>query len=119
MLKRHIYIPVKQKTNILGLWIDNNKKIYRDNIKIKNCSSSAKLQLEIALLIEDGEQAVFYVVHNAAYIHTQHKPLKILIHRIEIKEKNLRPSYIKLLLAQHGGLTIFRKKNSYLIEIWK
>jgi hypothetical protein len=112
-----LYTVSKQKTNILGLWKDNNK-IYRDNIIIKNIPLINK-QWENQALFDNGEKCIFYVYGKKAFIESKEGKIDILRHRITWNEKRLRPSLIKEVLKQNGGLTIFKNENDYTLSIWK
>lgn len=117
-----LYMPVKYKTGIIGLWQDKGK-IYKDNIKIENIALINKglFKSLINKLFNAGEKAVFYKnVYNEAIILNQAGQEIKLKYRIAIIENRLKASYIKILLNQHNGLTIYRlKDNKYLIEIYK
>ena len=118
-----LFIPVKYKTGIIGLWQDEKKKIYRDNIKIEYIPiiHYDYFKSLINKLFKAGEKAVFYKnFYNEAIILNQAGQEIKLKNRIAIIENSLKASYIKLLLNQHNGLTIYRlKDNKYLIEIYK
>jgi len=112
-----LYSISKEKTDILGLWKDNNK-IYRDNIIIKDIPLINK-QWENQALFDNGEKSIFYVYGKKAYCESKEGKIDILKHRITWKEKRLRHSFIKELLKQNNGLTIFKNKNDYTLELWK
>jgi hypothetical protein len=114
----NLYTISKKKSNIVGFWQDD-KKIYRDNIVIKSFSSYRKFQLGIKKLFLQGEKAVFYEKLNIGYIENNNGMIEKLPYKIELREKTLKAGYIKALLFQHNGLTIFKNKNGYLIELWK
>jgi len=112
-----LYSISKEKTDILGLWKDNNK-IYRDKIKIKSfCSLPRK---EITKLFSQGEKAIFYTSNDkrAVCLNSDYSK-QILYHCITWQENKLRPSLVKILLALHGGLTIYKNDFGYTLEIWK
>lgn len=119
-----LYTIAKKKTGILGLWQDDNGKVYRDKIRIKSFPDYGKNWAEKWQLAKDnlfiqGEKAIFYVYENKAYILTSDGKRQFLSHRIVWQENKLRPSLVKALLVQHGGLTIFKNENDYTIQIWK
>ena len=113
-----LYTVTKNKTGILGLWKNENGKIFRDNIIIKNLNGK-ELYQEKKSLFCDGEQVVFYTDFENAIIESASGKLEILRHRITWQENKLRPSLVKALLVQHGGLTIFKNKNDFTLELWK
>jgi len=125
-INRQVYTVTKEKTNILGLWRDESGKVYRDNIIIREYLNYRKFQFAIGKLFRAGEKAVFYIVNGIAAIEYApgaapgaESKIDYLVNCIRYYEKNLRPSYIKTLLRNHAGITIFRNRGEYTIEIWK
>ena len=114
-----LYSVTKKKTGILGLWQDEKGRIYRDKILIKEFSTLSGMREEKFSLFDSGEKAVFYCKGNKAFIESANGKLDILRHKITWKEKRLKASFVKLLLENHGGITIFKNENSYTLEIWK
>ena len=117
-----LFIPVKNKTGIIGLWRDRAGKVYRDSIKIETYGLIWKdlFKLVIGRLFKDGQKAVFYKnPYNEAVIEYQSGQREILKHRIAYIERHIKAGYVKALLSQHGGLTIYRVDRGYLIEIYK
>lgn len=114
-----LYNIVKQKTNIKGFWKDKEGKLFIDNVKIKNCLNYRKLQLNIKKLFDNGEKEVFYNSHFYSTIEDRQGNKTLLTNCIRWKQKHLNASFVKLLLSQHNGLTIYRNKRDYTIEIWK
>ena len=114
-----LYDIVKHKTSIKGFWL-NKGKVYIDNINIIFCNGNYSFNGYKHILFEQKQQeAIFYIKNNQAYIENKQGNLTILKHRICYREPSLKCSYIKELLKQHGGLTIYRKANHYIIEIWR
>lgn len=113
-----LYTIAKKKTGILGLWQDKEGKVYRDKIDIKNLDY-VQFSVEGNKLFLSGEKAIFYILDNTAYIESVNGEKEILKHCITWQENKLRPSLVKALLVQHGGLTIFKNENDYTIQIWK
>lgn len=114
----NLYTVSNKKSNIVGFWQDDNK-IYRDNIVIKSFSSYRKFQISIARLFFQGERAVFYEKLNIGYLENQSGKIDKLPYKIELKENNLKCGYVKELLKNHNGITIFREKQGYKIVIYK
>lgn len=123
VLVNRILMPIKHKTDIKGYWLDNNK-IYIDNIIVKSFFAihTSEFYNQIKILFSQGELAIFYKnIHNEGIIIDKQGKKTILKNRIAYIE-NKKPSkkYIKALLIQHNGLTIYKlKDNKYLIEIYK
>jgi hypothetical protein len=114
-----LYSITKEKSKIRGFWRDENGKIYIDKIKIENCENSQSLNEKSKALFLQGEKAVFYSAINGAFIESASGKLEFLRHKITWQENKLRPSFVKELLKQNGGLTIYKEKNGFKIEIWK
>ena len=116
-----LYSVTKKKTGILGLWKDENGKVFRDKIKIVKNLNGLKLYCAKKALFANGEKSVFYIAEklNTAIIENENGQKQYLRHRITWKEKRLKASFVKLLLELHGGLTIFKNKNDYTLSIWK
>ena len=117
-----LYTIAKEKTNILGLWQDKRGKIYFDNILIKNYNNTPKgmtlFYKNKEKLFNKGEKAVFAVQKNIAIIFYYEGCQEILKHKIELKKDKLYHNELKNLLKVYGGLTIFKRENDFLIEIW-
>lgn len=121
-----LYTIAKKKTGILGLWQDENGKIFRDKINqiLIPDFDIGQLNIKKRKLFLQGEKAIFYVSQytdkpKQAFIEHINGKIETLRHCITWKENKLRPSLIKALLVQHNGLTIYKNKNDYTLEIWK
>jgi hypothetical protein len=111
-----LYDIVNYKTDTRGYWLYNNR-VYRDNIKILHIKDIKDYK---HILFNDKKQeAIFYIVNNKAYIEYKQGNRSILKHCIRYKEKHITKGYLKALLYQHKGLTIYKHKGYYTIEIWK
>ena len=109
---------VKHKTNIRGYWLDNGK-VYKDNIEVKEIYSYNNLNVSIKKLFVIKKQlAVFYKRFNKAYIEYNDNSIDELKTCIVINVKKLSAKHIQNLLFKHNGLTIFKNKYDYTIEIW-
>jgi len=114
----NLYTVTKEKTNCKGFWKDNESgKIFRDNILIKKIPLINK-QWENQALFSSGEKAVFYVYGKKAFVEYSSGKIDILRHRITQHENKLRPSLVKFLLHEYGGITIFKNENGYTLEAW-
>jgi hypothetical protein len=113
-----LYSVTKNKSDTIGFWKDDTQKIYKDYIILKKLKY-IKFQQGIAKLFRQGEKAVFYESLGLGYIESSEGKTEVLKHRIELKEKHLSAGYVKALLNNHNGLTIFREKQGYKIIIWK
>lgn len=110
---------VNYKTGVKGFWIDKNK-IYIDNVRIKEVKEGYSFVISKRILFNVKKQkAIFYINKGKAYIEDIKGNKTILNHCIRYKENHLKTSYIKTLLNQHSGLTIYKNENDYTIELWK
>lgn len=119
-----LFYPVKYNTDVKGYWIDDNGKVYADNILMREYTL-----IDIGLfyhakekLFKQCEKCVaFKNPYNELVLEYPNCKTEVLKNRIAWVEK-AKPSqdYIKELLSHHGGLTVYRIDNSkYLIEIYK
>ena len=115
-----LFDVVNYKTNVKGYWLDNGK-IYIDNVNIKEFSKEnyAFIISKRKLFRIKKQLAVFYIKNNIAYIEDCKGNITILKNKIAWNEKRITKEYLKILLLQHKGLTIYKNDNDYTIEIWK
>ena len=116
-----VLIPITKgriKTSIRGLWIDDNKKLYYDYIKIVNTSFIEARQLE-KLKVKYSQQAIAYVDTSTGYlkIYYDKNKIEVLKNRFikEVSKKDLK-SNIRDLLKRFNGLTIYINKTNYTLE---
>ena len=114
---------VSYKTDIQGYWVDNGK-LYIDNIELKSYSviNNIEFLVHIKLLFNKGEKCIFYKdIYNQGVLRFPNGTWQILKNRIAwIKNKKPSQEYIKELLKNNEGLTIYRLAiKKYLIEIYK
>lgn len=113
----------KNETDVQGYWLDNNGKLYIDNIKIEKylAIDTVCLNGRIKSLFNEGEKCVFYKdIYNFGILRYPDGKWDILKTRIEMIEHS-KPSveYIKELLKNNNGLTVYAIDNGkYLIEIY-
>jgi len=115
----NLYTVTKEKSKIRGFWKAESGKIYIDKIKIENCENSQSLNEKSKALFLQGEKAVFYSAINGAFIESASGKLDFLGHKITWQEKKLRPSFVKALLVQHGGFTVYKNEKGFLFELYK
>jgi hypothetical protein len=113
-----LYSITKEKSKIRGFWKAENGKIYIDKIKIENLSGEA-LYFAKKALFASGEKAVFYRDFENAIIESASGEKEVLRHCITWEENKLKPSLVKILLALHGGFTVYKNEKGFLIELWK
>lgn len=106
------------KSNVKGFW-QNKGKVYIDNINIVKYKNKSALDKNCNKLYSKGEKAVFYTVNDRiAIIKNRNGEKEILNKKLRIKVYKINKKVIKKYLLLYGGLTIFRKKDRYIIEIW-
>ena len=114
---------VSYKTNTQGYWIDKDK-LYIDNIELKKYFVIDRVFFNIAkkTLFDKGEKCIFYKdINNHAIIEYPNGKYITLKNRIAwIENKKPNQCYIKELLKNNEGLTIYKLSiKKYLIEIYK
>ena len=113
-----LYNTVKYKTRIKGFWKDSKGKVYIDNILIKNYDTVNLFVSNKKYLYRQGEKAVFYIYNGKAHIESANGSMIILKNCIRYNVKNITKDYIKNLLVQHEGLTVYKRIKYYTIEYW-
>ncbi len=109
-------IDNNKKSKIVGLW--KGEKIYKDYIHLQNLTNKKDVLKNIKILFDKGEEAVFYEYNKNAYcVYNDGKIDTFTNKTIFTIEKNLLHS-VKELLKEYQGLTIYKVKNHYRIEIW-
>ena len=111
-----LYNVTKDKSKIIGFWRDN-RKIYKDNINLLSCKDTKVLNDKISILFAKGEKAIFYTFNNMAFVKNA-RETEILNNRIYKIYKRLKPSIVKKLILKYNGLTVYRIKRQYAIEIY-
>jgi hypothetical protein len=120
--KRKVFIPCKFKTDILGYWIDDKNKLYKDNIIIQTVNV-LEYNIIKKQLFSDGEKAIFYTENEKAYIEDKEKILKLNEKR-EFCSSIINENVLKRLCAIYGGCTLYAVKDiygqlsHYKIEYW-
>ena len=108
-----VYCPIKQASSIKGYWKDNIGKVYVDNILISRYTPIQFLRVK-GSLFNGGEQAIFYIVDDVAYIQSK-DTLQRLTRRTILE--NVKADDIQGLLSQYGGLTYFTDRQE--VHIWQ
>ena len=107
----------KKKSNIRGLW-KNGGKVYSDFIHISKFKNRHSLKRGISGLFELGEKAVFYTESGKGYITSKTGKTEVLRHKHLYKRAKLRTSEVKGIIEKFGGLTIYKRKSGYNIEVY-
>lgn len=114
-----LFKVVKHKTDIKGFWKDDKGKIYIDNIKTIPIKSEGQFQYESDILFKLGELAIFYILGDNAFVKDKEGNTQRLKERIILKPEKLSKEYVKGLINEYSGLTIYRKDTGFRIEIWR
>ena len=105
-----VYIPVKNKSKIHGVWQDK-KKLYFDKLTVK----SIDIKDIEPLRVQYEQIAIFYSHGNRGYIKDINGT-KVLYNRHILTLQN-RPSknLLTFMLSLYNGVTIYKRKNKYII----
>lgn len=114
---------IKEESNIKGYWKDEAGKLYIDNIEKISIPIIRKelLLYYVKEAFRLGEKAVFYKNRfNEAVIQSKEGTQILRYQRHIVENKKPNNEYIKELLNDYNGLTVYRlDDNNYLIEIYK
>ena len=114
-----ILIPIKEKSDIHGLWSDNGKT-YFDKIKIVNTYAMNKAIKE-DLCRKYNQLALFYTDEGIGYCYTLKTNTTDILknHKIiNLPIQLLNKSFIVHLLKLYGGITIYKTALHYKIGIY-
>lgn len=125
-----IYIPQKKhkynKSNIRGIWQDKNK-LYYDNIKIIEYNMPIigvfyqDIFLKYLNTIKEcyNQECIFYTIDDIGYIFYNKNKIDILSNKAHITiDKNKLKITLQAILKLYNGLTIYKNKNNYYIEVF-
>ena len=109
----------RAKTSIRGFWQNDTGKIYYDYLRISN---SFKNQLEY-LKNKYNQEAIFYIYKGKGYIYNGLNKLENILNKRKFwiieQGKILRyKNFIKKIIKQYKGLTIYQEKGFYLLEVF-
>jgi len=120
-------IKGKIKTNVRGLWLNSEHKLFYDYLKVINYNQN------ISGLYYEGlfynyldtlkttlkQEAIFYVKDNIGYCYSGRDNIEALPNRIytEASRADLKTE-IKEALRVYGGVTIYIEGNKYFKEIF-
>lgn len=113
-----LYAVKKEKSEIQGFWLDNQGKVYRDNIKIIPCKGKRALRIGIDKLFAIGEKAVFYVKGKKGFCLSNDGKLSILNNRKLLYRAKLGQAGISSLLRVYGGFTLHKLQKGLKIEVY-
>jgi hypothetical protein len=109
-----LYKPIKEKSNVIGFWLDNGK-IYKDRIKMVKYSAKEKNNLL------KNEVCIFYSNDNHAICEYKNKQKIIFYNRYLGYYKKINKKLILNLLYLYKGITIYKTQNKlkFIVEIWQ
>jgi len=113
-----LYKIVKHDTNIKGYWIDTQGKVFVDNIEVYRCIGYGAIFNAKKELFNQGEQAIFYIEGNKAYIEDKQGNIQVLKDKHTLNIKELKQDSIELLCRHFGGCTVFKNKDCYTLISW-
>lgn len=121
LLKKDIavFIPCKFKTEIIGYWLDNKGKLFKDYIIIQHVNVYQYQRIK-ARLFSKGEKAVFYVQNDKAYIETMQGTETLTECKAQKIYNPITEKQIFSLCEKFGGFTLFKcSENTWKIEVWQ
>lgn len=118
----HLFKVVNYQTNVKGYWLDNDGKLFIDNIKIEVFPIIEKCYFNIIKgnMFLQGEKCVFYKnIYNEGVLEYPNGNKTILKNRLEyITPRKPNKKALNKLLKKYRGLTIYNIDNKYIIEIY-
>jgi len=112
-----VYTPCQFETGIKGYWLDDQGKLYKDNIIIQSVNA-LQFQGIKDKLYKAGEKAIFYIENERAYIEDK-KGLITLKNKKIVNRAFINDFIIKEYCKIYNGITVFKNKECYTIEIWQ
>jgi len=122
-MKVKLYLPTSKsktkKSKVRGFWRNEQGRIFYDYIKTVNVDKKDLKKIRK----DTGEEALFYIDNDIAYIYTDKKTTALNNCNRYIYIKNVLSlselkAQFKKLLKQYGGFTVYNKDNCYLVEVW-
>ena len=111
-----ILIPSDKKSDIKGYW-QGDIRIYADNLLAIYRPIITKKQLSY-LCLHYKQKAIFYSQGAIGYIYNENGTIDTLSHFKGYYFDHVKPSIVKSLIKEYGGLTIYRVKNGYNVKVY-
>jgi len=118
-------IKSKGKTNIRGLWLAENNKLYYDYLTEQiidldyNSNNTTVVEYLEYLRVKYNQIAIFFSVDNSGYVYYSKDKIEVLPNSFSVNiNKNVLKAYSKKLLRDYKGLTIYRLKDSYILKVY-
>ena len=113
-----VYTPCSFETNVKGFWLDNEGKLYIDNILIQKVNE-LQYQTIKKNLYSEGEKAIFYIQNEKAYIESEKEILITLKNNKDvIFSKYPHELIIKDVCKKFNGCTIYKIEKGFKLDIW-
>jgi hypothetical protein len=103
-----VYIPIKEKSKVHGLWRDNGKT-YFDKLTAKQ----GELQAVESLRVKYNQLAIFCTLYGEGLIFDE-KNVKSLHHRHVIKAYHISKKFLHFMLDNFGGVTVYKRSGYYI-----
>lgn len=115
-----LYCPTRYQSTIKGYWINENGRVFEDNIQQVFFRDIVALSDSIFQEFSYGEQACFYTKENqSAFIENVNGTREKLTKRIQYNIKGKDFERMKVfLLRKYKGFTAFENNGNYTLEIW-
>lgn len=111
------YTNNKIKSNKIGLW-HNQNKLYHDNLIIRKINHGNLNYAIKSIFNNTSEICIFYKIGNCGHIINRQNEITILKNRLLLKRNKINKHEIKDLIKKFNGITIYKKSNYFLIEIF-
>jgi len=122
VLYNTLFKVTKEVTDVEGFWLENDRVHFDYIIPVNyNVIDNDIFKLAIQSEFDDNEICVFYKnVNNEGVLTWRSGKEEILPDRYEeISETRPDEEYLKILLEEYGGLTLYKlAANCYVIEIY-
>ncbi|MHA2012803.1 MAG: hypothetical protein ACTSWG_10590 [Candidatus Helarchaeota archaeon] len=113
-----VYSPCNLETGIRGFWLDDNGKLFDDNILIQSVNPYQFQRIKHNLF-KRGELAVFYVENENAFIETKGGIEKLTTRKRQTIYNPITEKQTKALVEKYGGFTLFKNvDDTWIIEVW-
>jgi hypothetical protein len=117
-----LFIPQikgRQKSKIRGFWYSQDtKRIYYDYLKVY---SGKVKELEL-IKVKYNQESIFYSEAGQGFIYYNPNKIEVLkkhsILKLNWSKRHLLRGLIKSALNLYGGVTIYIKRHSYILEVY-
>jgi hypothetical protein len=120
-IENKVFDVMKGRGDVRGFWKDEAGKVYKDNISLYAPASALDLENKVNDLFFRGEKAVFVRgVSKAFVLYPDNKQDVLTVcHSFNIERGQVKPSFVKKLLRDFGGFTVYKSAEGFLFETWE